>query len=364
MTKNVKNGGNNKGDSGTASANGGVNGTMTTTTKTAAAVLVTDIGENDVLLGRGGRTNLHVGNKRYRALVAEHTAEYLVAKKKQKAEIARRIVSTVRDVRGGRFLVKAERQQAEQGDASASSPSSAAAAEAEERWVEAPVERAVSKTSQALRENLNVRAKAYRGTRRERRLGTVVNVETPTRNTTTTATTTTNQVVPLPTLPTGTKTTKAGTSSSSSGGNKKACVPCSGMDPSHLLPKADIEAKLAARLPLWRLVADCSDPDRVAPAYRVSRRFACRNFQCAMDCLNAVGAVAERESHHPDLHLTSYREVEIAIWTHKLGGVTEADLALAELIDAEVKIGYSPKWLKEHPAAAKTAAAGAAASLG
>jgi hypothetical protein len=27
-------------------------------------------------------------------------------------------------------------------------------------------------------------------------------------------------------------------------------------------------------------------------------------------------------SHHPDIHLTMYREVEVVIWTHAMGGLT------------------------------------------
>jgi hypothetical protein len=39
-----------------------------------------------------------------------------------------------------------------------------------------------------------------------------------------------------------------------------------------------------------------------------------------------------------------------------VGGVTLNDIELAKSIDEGVKIVYSPKWLKEHPEAAETAA--------
>ena len=61
-----------------------------------------DIRANDILLGRGGRTNLHDGNKQFRAIVADHQYEYLVARKKDKILIARRIVSMIKS-HGGRF---------------------------------------------------------------------------------------------------------------------------------------------------------------------------------------------------------------------------------------------------------------------
>ena len=58
-----------------------------------------------VLLGRGGATNNHVGNKRFRTIVASHQEEYLNSKKKDKVVIARRIVGIVQD-NGGQFLRK------------------------------------------------------------------------------------------------------------------------------------------------------------------------------------------------------------------------------------------------------------------
>ena len=53
------------------------------------------------------------------------------------------------------------------------------------------------------------------------------------------------------------------------------------------------------------------------------------------------------------MHLTGYRDVEIVLFTHSLGGISANDIALAKMIDAEVTFGYSPKWLKAHPEAAK-----------
>jgi 4a-hydroxytetrahydrobiopterin dehydratase len=70
-----------------------------------------------------------------------------------------------------------------------------------------------------------------------------------------------------------------------------------------------------------------------------------------LDSINAMGAIAERESHHPDFYLTNYRDCEIILYTHKLQGITENDLVLAEMLDKEVQVTYSPKWLKQHPVA-------------
>lgn len=82
----------------------------------------------------------------------------------------------------------------------------------------------------------------------------------------------------------------------------------------------------------------------------ISRSFVCRNFKAALAVINAAGDVAENLAHHPDLHLTNYRNVEIRIFTHAVNGLTVDDFKLASALDA-ISIDYSPKWLKEHPEA-------------
>ena len=46
-----------------------------------------------------------------------------------------------------------------------------------------------------------------------------------------------------------------------------------------------------------------------------------------------IAAIAEAEDHHPDLHLTGYRDIVVEIWTHALGGLSENDFILAAKID-------------------------------
>jgi len=128
-----------------------------------------------------------------------------------------------------------------------------------------------------------------------------------------------------------------------------ACVPCSGLDQSHLLDKDTVQTRVTESLQLWK-VGEKED----ASCY-IYRNFTAKHFQAALDAINAFGAVAEAESHHPNFHLTNYRDVAVEIWTHKLGGVTENDLVLAQQLDSRVRVEYSPKWLKGHPEAASTA---------
>lgn len=54
---------------------------------------------NDVLLGRGGLSNNHPGNKMFRNIVHRHKSDYVIASKVVKPRIARRIVHALRNTR-------------------------------------------------------------------------------------------------------------------------------------------------------------------------------------------------------------------------------------------------------------------------
>lgn len=131
--------------------------------------------------------------------------------------------------------------------------------------------------------------------------------------------------------------------------SKPGCIPCSTMDSSFLLSDEKMQHSIDTEIKLWKLKPNGDN------GKSISRKFTARNFQAALNCLNEMGAVAERESHHPDFHLTNYRDLEINLWTHKLGGVTESDIVMAKLLDSEIDIDYSPKWLKANPQAQATA---------
>ena len=56
------------------------------------------------------------------------------------------------------------------------------------------------------------------------------------------------------------------------------------------------------------------------------------DFAEALGYLNQVGALAEAAGHHPDCELR-WNTVTLRLRTHSLGGITDADLALAARID-------------------------------
>ncbi len=101
----------------------------------------------------------------------------------------------------------------------------------------------------------------------------------------------------------------------------KHCKPCEGGVPP-LAPQQVSE--LLQSLPGWKLSAD---------GKRIRREWRMRDFAAALDFFNRVGQVAEAEDHHPDLHLTGYRNVAIELSTHAVGGLTENDFILAAKID-------------------------------
>ena len=98
------------------------------------------------------------------------------------------------------------------------------------------------------------------------------------------------------------------------------CAPCRGGVP----PLSEEAAReLAARTPDWSLAAG---------ATRLTRHFEFRDFVEAMKFVNRVADVAEAEGHHPDIAI-HWNEVDLTLWTHKIGGLHENDFILAAKID-------------------------------
>jgi len=65
----------------------------------------------------------------------------------------------------------------------------------------------------------------------------------------------------------------------------------------------------------------------------ITKSWSRKNFMDCMAFLNKIAEVAEAEQHHPDMHLTGYKKVRIALMTHAIGGLSENDFILAAKID-------------------------------
>ncbi len=57
-----------------------------------------------------------------------------------------------------------------------------------------------------------------------------------------------------------------------------------------------------------------------------------KNFISAMNFANHIATLAQAEAHHPNL-MIAWGICAVAIWTHKIDGLTENDFILAAKID-------------------------------
>jgi len=56
-------------------------------------------------------------------------------------------------------------------------------------------------------------------------------------------------------------------------------------------------------------------------------------FRAAMALANRVADAANEANHHPDILIHGYKRVRLMLSTHSAGGITDADLDLAAVID-------------------------------
>jgi len=98
----------------------------------------------------------------------------------------------------------------------------------------------------------------------------------------------------------------------------KKCVPCEGGVPK--LESAAAE-KLRRELDGWEIVGE-----------KLHKIFRFENFPQAIRFVNRMADIAEAENHHPNF-CVNYREVDVTIWTHAIGGLSENDFILAAKYD-------------------------------
>ena len=96
------------------------------------------------------------------------------------------------------------------------------------------------------------------------------------------------------------------------------CTACRGGDPP--LTRAEIEEYLP-QVPDWKL-------EKHNGTYRIERSFRFPDFAKALEYTNKIGALAEKEGHHPSV-LTEWGRVTISWWTHKIRGLHRNDFIMA-----------------------------------
>ena len=100
---------------------------------------------------------------------------------------------------------------------------------------------------------------------------------------------------------------------------ERECIPCRGGVPPLTVEQIQ---PLLEQLEGWQVVDE----------HHLSKHYAFDDFVTALAFVNRVGAVAEKNGHHPDLYL-SWGKVRIDLWTHKIDGLTESDFVLAAKCD-------------------------------
>ena len=108
---------------------------------------------------------------------------------------------------------------------------------------------------------------------------------------------------------------------------KKRCMPCEGgAKPLSKRQSGDF----LKQLPSWEIKNT-----------RVTREFKFKDFIAAMEFVNKVAEIAEKEGHHPDISI-HYNKVRIELWTHAINGLSENDFIMAAKIGSITQTLSSP----------------------
>uniref|UniRef100_A0A7S0VBU7 4a-hydroxytetrahydrobiopterin dehydratase n=1 Tax=Polytomella parva TaxID=51329 RepID=A0A7S0VBU7_9CHLO len=122
--------------------------------------------------------------------------------------------------------------------------------------------------------------------------------------------------------------------------SENVCHPCLAKNSSSKLDSNEATRLLSEKYKDWKLSSEGT---------AIKKSFKTKNFVEAISYFNKVCEIAEKQGHHPDLHLKNYQEVEVVISTHAVQGLTLADFNLAGELD-NIAVSYSKKWLKEREA--------------
>ena len=99
------------------------------------------------------------------------------------------------------------------------------------------------------------------------------------------------------------------------------CTPCEGLV--EAMSRSEAQAQIA-QIDGWILADDSQS---------ISKKWKFKNFVQALAAVQAIGNLAEADQHHPDLHITGYRHLEVVLTTHSISGLSSNDFILAAKID-------------------------------
>lgn len=104
---------------------------------------------------------------------------------------------------------------------------------------------------------------------------------------------------------------------------ERQCVPCRGGVPP--IKGAEMQELLRQLNNGWQVVGE----------HHLEKEYRFRNFREALDFTVRVGELAEEQGHHPDI-LLAWGRVRLAVWTHKIDGLTESDFVFAAKADRQL----------------------------
>lgn len=102
--------------------------------------------------------------------------------------------------------------------------------------------------------------------------------------------------------------------------SRESCVPCRKGTPS--LTRVEV-TELLPLVPDWHLTDDGKG---------ISRRYSFIDFVQAMSFVNRMADLAEVEGHHPDFSV-HYKDVDVELSTHDVGGLSRNDFIVAAKIN-------------------------------
>jgi 4a-hydroxytetrahydrobiopterin dehydratase len=100
----------------------------------------------------------------------------------------------------------------------------------------------------------------------------------------------------------------------------RKCVPCEGGIPAMTAPEVDAALRAVDG---W---------DAREERTRIHKHYRFKDFVTAMRFVDAMAALAEAEGHHPDFSV-HYSAVDVTLWTHAVGGLSDNDFILAAKLD-------------------------------
>lgn len=79
----------------------------------------------------------------------------------------------------------------------------------------------------------------------------------------------------------------------------------------------------------------------LADVLKITRTYTFDDFEGAIDFVNRIAEISEREGHHPNLEI-DYNTVTVTIWTHAIDGLSKNDFILAAKFDEAAQELHEP----------------------